>query len=215
MKLVKQDMQNIDAWLKKRGIKYIDIRYELMDHLISEYESMENYPDLESFLKERMAWCKKVAHKKEKSTHWSYQKEVWKQLLGIFKNKKALFIILIMALCYYTIFPFLTLKAFKLVLISPVFLLVGYQLYLMLFKCFNAKTQKEHVSISRLVTIILTPSLFLNFLGIFPDEWLNNLNFYIPYIAITFLFYVASILAFHKKRKQAVKEYAFLKVYLA
>ena len=60
MKLVKQDMQNIDAWLKKRGVKYIDIRYELMDHLISEYESMENYPDLESFLKERKIFKKRL-----------------------------------------------------------------------------------------------------------------------------------------------------------
>ncbi|SMC38623.1 hypothetical protein [Cellulophaga tyrosinoxydans] len=215
MKLVKQDMQNIDAWLKKRGIKYMDIRYELMDHLISEYESMENYPDLESFLKERLAWCKKIAKDKEKSTHWSYQKEIWKQLLGIFKNKKALFIILIMAICYYTIFPYLTTKQFKWAVITPVFILVAYQMYLLTFKCFNTKTQKESVSISRLVTIISTPSLFLNFLFMFPDKWINNLNFYIPFIVFAGLFNLSSILAFHRKRKQVVKEYAFLKVYLA
>ena len=215
MKLVKQDMQNIDAWLKKRGVKYIDIRYELMDHLISEYESMENYPDLESFLNERLAWCKKVAKEKEKSLRSGYLHEIWKQLLGIFKNKKALFALVIVVFCYYLLFPFLTLKLFRFALFTPLFSLATYQIYLLGFKCFNTKTQKEYVSISGLVSIISLPQLFLYFINMLPKEWLSNVFFLIAYCSLSALINFSAILAFHKKRKQVLKEYEFLKVYLA
>ena len=64
MKLVKRDILNIDECLKLNNIKYIDVRYELIDHLVSEYEAMEIYQHLDSFLSERMAWCKEIARKK-------------------------------------------------------------------------------------------------------------------------------------------------------
>lgn len=215
MKLVKQDIQHIDTWLKKHGIKYIDIRYELMDHLISEYESIENYPDLESFLKERLAWCKKVAKEKEKSLKSGYLQEIWKQLLGIYKNKKNLFIIVIVVFCYYLLFPFLTLKQFRFALYFPLFSVAAYQIYLLGFKCFNSKKQKEYVSIAGLVSIISVPNFLLYSINVFPDKWLSNVYFLIVYSSLAVIINIAAILAFHKKRKHVVKEYEFLKVYLA
>ncbi len=50
MRLTRQDIKNIDIWLKRKGIKYVDVRFELIDHLTSEYEEFDNYPDLGSFL---------------------------------------------------------------------------------------------------------------------------------------------------------------------
>ena len=151
MKLVKQDLRNIDRWLAKNDIKYVDIRYELMDHLISEYENLENYPDLESFLIERLAWCKEVAKKKQIALQRSYFKEVWKQLLGLFSTKKTLFILIIICSIYGIIYPLLTSKQFKWALATPFLVVFLYQAYLLFFKSFNAKKQKEYISISALI----------------------------------------------------------------
>ncbi len=57
MRLTKQDIKNIDIRLKRKGIKYVDVRFELIDHLTTEYEEFKNYPDLGSFLQNRLTWC--------------------------------------------------------------------------------------------------------------------------------------------------------------
>ena len=67
MRLTRQDIKNIDIWLKRKGIKYVDVRFELIDHLTSEYEEFDNYPDLGSFLENRLTWCKKVTKQKQRS----------------------------------------------------------------------------------------------------------------------------------------------------
>ncbi|MGK0493805.1 MAG: hypothetical protein ACJAU2_000181 [Maribacter sp.] len=59
MRLTKQDIKNIDIRLKRKGIKYVDVRFELIDHLTTEYEEFKNYPDLGSFLQNRLTWCEK------------------------------------------------------------------------------------------------------------------------------------------------------------
>ncbi|MDP5230819.1 MAG: hypothetical protein NWQ38_10535 [Cellulophaga sp.] len=215
MKLVKQDIQNIDTWLKNHEIKYIDIRYELMDHLISEYENLENYPDLDSFLTDRLPWCKKVAKEKQKALHWAYQKEVWIQFFNFFKKKNTFLILVITAIFYYLLFPFLTAKQFKTALLIPFFAVAAYQIYLLMFKCFSTKNQKEYISMASLVAIFSLPQLFLYCFGAFPGALQSNLYFLVPYITFGLLLNIAAILAFYEKRKVVVKEYEFLKVYLA
>lgn len=215
MKLVKQDIRNIDRWLQDKGIKYMDIRYELMDHLITEYEGLDNYPDLESFLKDRLAWCKKVAKKKQSTIRWAYQKEVWRQLFGLIKNAKALFIMALIALSYFILFPILTANHFKWALFAPFFSVIIYQIYLLGFKCFTTKKQKAYISIGSLVSIFSLPQMFLYVLNMFPALYKNDISFLIPYVSFAVLLNIAAILAFNKKRNIVIKEYEFLKVYLA
>lgn len=49
MKLTKENILNINAYLIKKDIKFVDVRFELIDHLVSEYKSLDNCPDLDSF----------------------------------------------------------------------------------------------------------------------------------------------------------------------
>ena len=43
MKLTREDIQFINHFLINRGIKYIDVRVELIDHLSSDFEENSNY----------------------------------------------------------------------------------------------------------------------------------------------------------------------------
>ena len=214
MKLVKKDILHIDAWLKKRGIKFIDIRYELMDHLISEYESIENYPDLESFLKERLAWCKKVAKEKQKTIHWNYQKEVWVQLYTLFKKPKSLISMFIITVIYYWLYILLAPITFKGILIASFFCLLLFQFYRMIFFGIKLKKREELSSITYLMQVFALPQLFAQGLVIFNIESFDRLNFITVYIIIAILINTAALLTFENKRKQILKEYEFLKVYL-
>jgi len=216
MKLVKQDLQNIDHWLEKKGIKYLDVRYELMDHLINEYESLDNYPDLNSFLKERLPWCKKVAKEKQKSIHWAYQKEVWKQFLNLFLSIKTLVLISFAILGYYVLYLFFEEElTYKGILIGSLFAVSAFQFYKMIFFGISLKKRKQLLSSIHLMQVFSFPNLFVYCVGILQLDAFDNLYFFNGYIGIAILSNIAALIAFEKGRKAILKEYKFLKVYLA
>ena len=49
-KLTKENIQFIDSYLKKKGVKYLDVRVELIDHLSTAFEENSNYGLLIDFL---------------------------------------------------------------------------------------------------------------------------------------------------------------------
>ncbi|WP_047417813.1 hypothetical protein [Cellulophaga sp. Hel_I_12] len=216
MKLVKQDIQNIDRWLEKKGIKYLDVRYELMDHLINEYESLDNYPDLNSFLKERLPWCKKVVKEKQKAIHWSYQKEVWKQFLNLFLNIKTLVLILFAILFYYVLYLFFEEElTYKGILIGSLFTISVFQFYKMISFGISLKKRKQLLSSIHLMQVFSFPNLFVYCVGVLQLDAFDNLYFFNAYIGIAMVSNVAALMAFEKIRKGILKDYQFLKVYLA
>ncbi len=130
MKPVKRDIRNIDECLKLNNIKYIDVRYELIDHLVSEYEAMENYSDLDSFLSMRMAWCKEIARKKQKSIPWRLQRMVVKMLVAVLKKPKTwLCVMLAIALLYVLASQQSSLRTTRYISLSPLVACVLIQLY--------------------------------------------------------------------------------------
>jgi hypothetical protein len=83
MKLTKVDIQFIDHFLINKGIKYMDVRVELIDHLSSDYEENSNYGLLEDYLKSKITFVTEFEKNRHTKLHWSYQKQVW---LEFFKN---------------------------------------------------------------------------------------------------------------------------------
>jgi hypothetical protein len=201
MKLTQVDIQNIDSWLKNRGFKYIDVRYELLDHLVSEYEQIENYPDLDSFLKERLKWCRKVEKEKQKAVNFGITKDLFRHFFQLFRNVKFLSIIGVLTIILTYVEFSVASDIFRKTLFTIYLLLITYQVYLMIFSGFGQKLKKEAISVIYLINIFFISQLPMHFFGVFPDDLVIKQIFYIPYIVFGILLSINAILFFHKKRK--------------
>lgn len=213
MRLIKEDILNIDRYLIKKGIKYMDVRYELIDHLVSKYEAEENYPDLESFLRKRVAWCRKVAEKKAKSMYLGYQKALLKRVLTFFKMP-----IFYLMLLGWLSFLFYIEEQYGIQTLVNVgsYLLVGIIIFqfadFFLVRFHSAKDSKM-LSVTTLFNIYSLPHFFLYFLGILGNQFEAYAYFGPIYFSIGILVNVAALMEVYFKRKRALKDYDFLKTY--
>jgi len=61
MKLSKEQIQQIELYLTDKGLKYIDIRYEVLDHMVTDIEKFMNLEELsfqEAFNKVKVKWIR-------------------------------------------------------------------------------------------------------------------------------------------------------------
>lgn len=92
MKISKDDIQFIDDYLKKRGIKYWDVRLEMIDHLVSDIESYKGSADFKTLFNQSLKnanWDKnlKDVHTQSwKSTNTIYRAKHAKEMFVILKN---------------------------------------------------------------------------------------------------------------------------------
>ncbi len=135
MKLSKDQIKYIDDYLIEGGIKFWDIRLELIDHFASKLEKQEQiyltktllikefgtYASLENILKEK----RRIINKK-------YRKLFHNEILKFFKSIKKKLILILLFFIYYQLFRKLDTKLFlKLsVLISffPIFIALIFQI---------------------------------------------------------------------------------------
>ena len=211
MKLVKQDIDNIDNWLKKIGIKYIDIRYELIDHFVTEYQQIENYPDLKGFLIERKSWCRKVAKEKEKAAHFGNMKALFRKFFWFFTSFKSLVIIILSALVLFAFEALVTDTLFKHSVFSVLFVLTFYELYLTIYSGFGNDLKKKSVSVMFLLNIFMAPQMPVYFFGQIPNSWMANPYFSLPFSLSLILLHCAALLVFYEKRRTLLKELKLLK----
>jgi len=209
--LNRKDVENIDKWLKRKGFNYIDVRYELLDHLVTEYEEIENYPDLESFLKERLAWCKNVEKEKQKAINFGTTKALFKHFFKLFTNVKWVVSLLLFATILIYLESMVTLVVFRETLFFIYVAIIGYQLYLMIFSGFGSKLKKEAISVVYLINIFYLSQLPLQFISMFPEDWRELQMFYVPYLSFGILLSLNAILFFHKRREELLRSLKLLK----
>lgn len=210
-RLNEKDINHIDKWLKNKDFKYIDVRYELLDHLVSEYEQIENYPDLDSFLKKRLVWCKRVEKEKQKAVNFGTNKALFKKLISLFTNLRSLVILIPTGLLFYYLGQSLDTKIFKNLLFSIYLCIIAYQIYLMMFSGFGNKLKKEALSVVYLINIFSLPQLPMYFIGMFPETLLQNSNFCLAYLGFGILLSISAILFFYERRKVLLNEFEVLK----
>ena len=99
MKLTKEQIQYIDNRLKKEGIKYWDIRIEMVAHVVSDLEKNAKTSDfkieLEGTLK-RICGSRNLSHMHRKSwqnANRHYRKIAHKGFIDFFKNYLNLFVL--------------------------------------------------------------------------------------------------------------------------
>ncbi len=105
MELTKPQIQRIDSFLERLGCEYIDIRYEMVDHIATEIENkVNNYDDF--FQKDGMRGqflgymmrqkneLQNIYAQQSKKMFWNNFGKILKQMLYELKNVKVLFFII-------------------------------------------------------------------------------------------------------------------------
>lgn len=210
MKLTKEQIRYIDNWLNFAGIEYIDVRYELIDHLATEYERQESKIGLNIFIKERLEWCKQAAKKKESTMHWGIQKNLWKRFLSVSINLTYVGSIAVYVLLIFAFKPQLTEKIVSLLLIAPLYATFLFFLGLFLAGRFRFRKEKKVLSIIKLGTLAALPQLFIC-IFMTPMDWISNRYVFVPCVIFMTLMNIAVILEYNKLYKKVLNEYEFLK----
>ena len=210
MKLTKEDILNINAYLKKKGIKFADVRFELIDHLVSEYESLDNCPDLNSFLVKRISWCKQVSEARAKTIHWGYQKDLWKRVLVFIKSPYFYLITFVIAFVYFQLYTILSLELFEKAVLFPFFGVIIFQFIFFLYNHYKNRLKLKLLSANYLFNIFSLPQLLLYMFTPFKDFFLEYIPLFLGYISFALLLNIAALVEVTFKQKKIKKEYKFL-----
>ena len=138
MELTKEQIQLIDERLKRRGIKYWDLRIEMIDHVVSDIElnavTNDFKIELENSLR-RIGWqssLRDVNAQGWKNVNKKYRKEYGKGILFFFNSLKNTLIFIFSVFIYYLVFEYFSFKVFKILsailLILPVFFFLFYSI---------------------------------------------------------------------------------------
>ncbi|MCL5247351.1 hypothetical protein M4I21_16125 [Cellulophaga sp. 20_2_10] len=211
MKLTKEDILNINDYLKKKDIKFVDVRFELIDHLVSEYESLDNYPDLDSFLRKRISWCKQVSEAKAKTMHWGYQKDLWKRVLVFMKSPYFYLITFVIAFVYFQLYTILSLELFEKAVLFPFFGVIIFQFTFFLYNHYKNRLKLKLLSANYLFNIFSLPHLLLYIFSPFKDFFLEYPPLFLGYIGFALVLNIAALVEVTFKQKKIKREYKFLK----
>jgi hypothetical protein len=140
MEITKEQILYIDKRLKKEGIKYWDIRIEMVDHVVSDLEKNAKTSDfkieLEVTLK-KMGWSGNLSdiHRESwKNANRHYRKMYHKGFVYFFKKLKNFSILATSLLVFYVVSEMISFKGFKnlsfiLFLAPMVFVLIAFKNY--------------------------------------------------------------------------------------
>ncbi len=166
MELTKEQIKYIDHRLENEGIKYWDIRIEMLDHVVSDVEerieigedfkkSVQNSfislgwnGNFEDLTKSRLIGINKVV-----------RKQYFNQIRLLFTKIRSIFLILFLSSIYYLVFLTFSLKTFKVVTMIILFSPIIYGVFLH-FSEFDKKGKSGYLTYSSFY--IFFSFLFLN-----------------------------------------------------
>ncbi|MFH6603036.1 hypothetical protein ACEZ3G_06075 [Maribacter algicola] len=221
MKLNDENIRFVDQWLRFSGIEYVDVRYELVDHLVTEYEQSTQQVSIEVFVKDRLKWCRSAAKDKERAMHWGIQKGLLKRFLALFKEWKILLPLLTYLLCIFFSKDLFSVRTVRFLLVAPVFLTIIAFMYQSYVKRFNKKSREQLLAAMKLGNLFALPHVFLS-IFYFPSIWsvdnmrlIDNFYFMAPCILFMTLINIAAILEYREHYQRIVKEYEIIRNALA
>ena len=115
MKLTNEQIKYIDDYLIERGIKYWDIRLELIDHFASKLENQEQVNLTRNLLITEFgttASIENIQEEKRKSINKKYRKLFNQDILSFFKSTKNILILTLLFFVYYLLFRKLDTRLF-------------------------------------------------------------------------------------------------------
>ena len=141
MKLNKDQITTIDDYLKENGVKYWDIRLELIDHLASKLEKQDHVDISKTLLIKEFgtsASLENIQKEKRKSINKKYRKLFHQEILNFFKSTKNILIFIVLFFFYYQFYKHLNTKVFLkssiLLTLVPVIIALLFQFYIWIKK---------------------------------------------------------------------------------
>jgi hypothetical protein len=137
MEITKEEIKYIDKYLEKNGIKYWDLRIEMVDHIVSIMEFNIDRDDFEKEFKDSLkniGWDGKLSQLNRKgwqNVNIKYRREYQKGFVHFFKKFKNVSILATSLFLLYVVSEMISFKAFKnlsfILFISPmVFVLIEF-----------------------------------------------------------------------------------------
>tara|TARA_R110002073_G_scaffold123234_1_gene266805 strand:+ start:93333 stop:93998 length:666 start_codon:yes stop_codon:yes gene_type:complete len=113
MDISKEQIGQIDQLLKKRGIKYWDLRIEMVDHIVSDIELNATTSDFINELElslNRIGWfgnLNNINKKGWQNVNKKYRKIYFQGFINFFKNPKTLLLFISLFVTYFTFSRFI------------------------------------------------------------------------------------------------------------
>jgi hypothetical protein len=203
MKLSKEQIQYIDDYLIRLGVKFTDVRLELIDHLASGFEASKKEQQLEDYLKSKIDFIQDFEKKRQKTIHWSYQREMWRRLAMFFYKPKYIPFTIMLGFAVYWMQQLQPNKALTLILVVSLSII---HFWALITGFSHHKTFKKLQIAQPLYSIMALPSLFLYCMGV-AKPWLENQYFFIAFWFLAVLFNIAGGIELRNK-KNKILEYS-------
>ena len=221
MELTKKQIQEIDNYITVCGIKYFDVKTEIVDHFASILElRLDENPDLdfkEAIIEEHKKFSdrgfKKLLATKTKTTHNRFVKQTIINFKSFFKLPKIIIIICCYLLLYKMVPYFNDIKTFFMVLTVFGFILI---LQLGIRIVISYKQKKERFLALNRMTLFyqIASNMFILFnciLSFRTDKsFLNNgyNNIHLGVFVLILLLYWSMEYVYQQNRKQIKKQYS-------
>lgn len=135
MEITKEHIQYIDEYLKKMGIKYWDLRIEMIDHLVSDIEQNLTSKDFKtefSLALKRAKWNGSLSGVNKEgwqNVNRKYRSAYLKGFINFFKSFKNIVILILILTVFYSISEIVSLEVFnkisRILFITPLLIVVG------------------------------------------------------------------------------------------
>lgn len=190
MKLTNQDIRFIDKYLEESGVKYADIRYEMTDHVASALEEMEGsfYDSFKSYM---------LQHKKELlNSNSKFTKAAGKRAWRMMMHSLVRPLTLVIFILFFTLLKnlsnyFSQIQVLELYSSIYVILMIAVILY---YKYFSTRYHKYSI-IDKLKATLFT-TLYIVFVLVKPERFIENENFIIAYYSFLSAFFVSSFIGY-------------------
>lgn len=162
MELSKEQISFIDQYLKKKGVKYWDVRLEIVDHVASKLENNDKLLLDEYFMFEEFGQdtaIKKIVDQKIKMINKKYKKLFLSELIDFFKNIKNTLIFALTFLVYFQLFNKLSEVLFKRVSLIIILIPVAIAMIYMLI---NFAKQNKSIHLIYAMTYLTFPFMIIN-----------------------------------------------------
>ena len=206
-KITDKQLAFLEDYLKRKKLfSDEEERFELMDHLICDFEVNGN-GNLTQYLADCSWFISQYGAKRNSNIHWGYQSLLWKKLFSFFVEFNYFPITIIIGLSF--LYLSYSLNE-KLLFIAFFISIIGQIIYGFYLTYHHKKRIRKLMSFKYLGNIMGLPQVFLYSLSLTKSFLADNRLFFFFCWFLVFGLSVAGILVIKEKRELLLKKYKYL-----
>ncbi|ARV15922.1 hypothetical protein [Polaribacter sp. SA4-12] len=193
---------------KKRILDPEDL-YELIDHLVTDFETTTENGNLSQYLSDNSDFIFNYKGNNRSDIHWSYQRQLWSNFFGFFTTLKFIPITISVLSIIFFLFYELDFSNKNLSLLFV--LLIGIPAIYGFINTYHKKKQiRRLVSFKYLGNILALPQMFLYLFSPIKDFLFEHKFLFFLYVTFAFGLNMAGVLLVKQKRILILKKYKHL-----